>query len=125
MSIARRRLETASLQEHDANALKDSVREMLASMGALERKLFIKTLEYEMLRSGLSIKTYLIPVGIAATCAEELTPGEVGHLIRYFRINVPIAMLAVVRVLGGCPVPASGRELMAAWLSETTRHAAL
>ena len=89
----------ASFRELDADGLNDSVREMLVLMEALERKLFIKTLEYEMLGSGLSLRPYLIPLGIAAECAEDLTPTEVGHLIRFFRINVPKAMAAVVRVL--------------------------
>ncbi len=122
MSVDRRRLAAASRRELHADELKDSVREMLILMGTLERKLFIKTLEYEMLRSGLRMQAHLTDLGIAAARAEDLTPCEVGHLIEYFRINVPIAMLAVARVLGGCPVPASGREMMAAWLSETTRH---
>ncbi len=95
-------VETAALGSFDPDHLKDSVREMLVSMEALEREVFIKTLEYEMLRSGLSIRTYLIPLGIGAECAEDLTPNEVGHLIRFFRINVPKAMSAVVRVLAGC-----------------------
>jgi hypothetical protein len=89
-------------------------------MEALERKLFIKTLEYEMVRSGLSIRPYLIPLGIVAECAEDLTPSEVGHLIRFFRINVPKAMSAVVRVLAGCPVLAPGSELTTAWLHKAT-----
>ena len=116
MSIPKKQIETVSFRELDADQLKNSVREMLVLMEALERKLFIKTLEYEMVRSGLSIRPYLIPLGIVAECAEDLTPSEVGHLIRFFRINVPKAMSAVVRVLAGCPVLAPGSELMTAWL---------
>ena len=101
MARARKQIKMASFQEIDADELKNSVREMLVSMEALERKLFIKTLEYEMSRTGLSIRPYLIPLGIAAEYAEDLTPTEVGHLIRFFRINVPKAMSAVVRVLAG------------------------
>ena len=124
MKRVRKEIVTGGFQELDADELKDSVREMLVLMEALERKLFIKTLEYEMSRSGLSIRPYLIPLGIAAAYAEDLTPGEVGHLIRFFRINVPKAMSAVVRVLDGCPVLATGGELMAAWLLNATRHEA-
>jgi hypothetical protein len=116
MAKSRTQIDTKSFHELDADKLKDSVREMLVLMEALERKLFIKTLEYEMSRSGLSIRPYLIPLGIAAEYAEDLTPSEVGHLIRFFRINVPKAMSAVVRVLADCPVVATGRELMGAWL---------
>jgi len=124
MAKGRTQIDTKSFHELDADKLKDSVREMLVLMEALERKLFIKTLEYEMSRSGLSIRPYLIPLGIAAEYAEDLTPSEVGHLIRFFRINVPKAMSAVVRVLADCPVVATGRELMGAWLLKATSQEA-
>ena len=124
MAKARKQNEMTSFQELDADELKTSVREMLVLMEALERKLFIKTLEYEMLRSGLNIRAYLIPLGIAAEYAEDLTPSEVGHLIRFFKINVPKAMSAVGRVLAGCPVFATGSELMGAWLLKATMHEA-
>ena len=124
MSKARKRIETASFQELDADELKDSVREMLILMKALERKLFIKTLEYEMCRSGLSIRPYLIPLGIVAEYAEDLTPSEVGHLIRFFKINVPKAMSAVWRVFAGCPVLATGSELVTEWLLKATMQEA-
>ena len=124
MVKARKQIVMASFQELDADELKDSVREMLVLMDALERKLFIKTLEYEMFRSGLSIRPYLIPLGIAAEYAEDLTPNEVGHLFRFFRINVPKAMSAVVRLLDGCPVLATGRELMTTWLLIATSQEA-
>jgi len=124
MAKHRKQIEIESFRELDADQLKNSVREMLVLMEALERKLFIKTLEYEMVRSGLSIRPYLIPLGIVAECAEDLTPSEVGHLIRFFRINVPKAMSAVVRVLAGCPVLAPGSELMTAWLHKAMRQEA-
>ena len=71
MTRARKQIEMTSFQELDADELKDSVREMLGLMEALERKLFIKTLEYEMSRSGLSIRPYLIPLGIAADAVDK------------------------------------------------------
>jgi hypothetical protein len=122
MEKSTKQIETASFQELDADELKDSVREMLMLMEALERKLFVKTLEYEMFRAGLNIRAYLIPLGIPATRAEDLTPNEIGHLVRFFRINVPKAMSAVTRVLDGCPVFATGRELMSAWLLNAIRQ---
>ena len=124
MAKDRKQIDMTNFQELDADELKNSVREMLVLMEALERKLFIKTLEYEMFRSGLSIRPFLIPLGIVAECAEDLTPTEVGHLIRFFRINVPKAMSAVVRVLDGCPVLATGGELMGAWLLKATSQEA-
>ena len=116
MAQHNKQVEIASLQGLDADQLKDSVREMLVLMEPLERKLFIKTLQYEMFRSGLSISSYLIPLGIPARCAEDLTPGEVGHLMRFFKMNVPAAVPALARVLDECPVVANGFEQMTAWL---------
>ena len=116
MAIDNKQLKSGARENLDADRLKDSVREMLLLMEALERKLFIKTLEYEMSRSGLSIRDYLIPLGISSTQAEDLTPNDVGHLVRFFRINVPKAMPAVLRVLDQSPALATGSELSAAWL---------
>ena len=124
MAKGKKQIELAGFQDLDADRLKVSVQEMLVLMEALERKLFIKTLEYEMFRAGLSIRDYLIPLGITATRAEDLSPNEVGHLIRFFRINVPKAMSAVARVFDECPVIATGRELMTAWLLKALRQEA-
>lgn len=120
MTRDREHRQMITFQEIVADELNDSVREMLLSMGALERRLFIKTLEYEMSRAGLSMKAYLSLLGIAARSAEDLTPAEVGHLVRHFRVNAPVAMLAVVRVFGGFPVFATASELMSAWLLKST-----
>jgi hypothetical protein len=103
MSMKRRQLDMTGLQELEADELKDSVREMLITMGPVERKLFVKSIECEMMRAGLNLGSYLIPLGIFGARAEDLTPTEVGHLIRFFRINVPTAMSAVLRVLSGYP----------------------
>jgi hypothetical protein len=116
MSEKRKGLEPSTFEELDADQLKESVREMLMLMEPLERKLFIKTLEYEMFRSGLSISAFLIPLGIPARSVEDLTPNEIGHLMRFFRINVPAATAALARVLNECPVIATGFEQMTAWL---------
>src|SRR5262252_7332657 len=116
MSRRREQIKPSTIEELDADQLKDSVREMLVLMEPLERKLFIKTLQYEMFRSGLSMAAYLIPLGIPARCAEDLTPGEVGHLMRFFKLNVPAAVPALARVLDECPVVATGLEQMTAWL---------
>jgi hypothetical protein len=109
----RKPLEMMNLQKLDADELKRSVREFLVLMNAAERKVFLTSLEDEMRRTGLSIKRYLIPLGIAAAYVEDLTPNEVGHLIRFFRINVPQAMSAVLRALRDCsvvgtPTPSNG-----------------
>ena len=79
--------------------LKGFVRDGLVMMPISEREDFIKTLENEMRATGLSIRSYLIPLGIPARTLEELTPTEVGHLVRFLKINVAHAVPAVERAL--------------------------
>ena len=107
MAKDREQREFARFNEFNPDELKDSVREMLLLMEAPERTLFIETLAYEMFHFGLSISAYLIPLGIPAKGAEDLTPNEVGHLVRFFSINAPKAMPAVVRLLARCPILAT------------------
>jgi hypothetical protein len=110
--------------EFNAEELKASVSDMVFLMEGSERKLFIKMLQYEMFRSGLDIKDYLISLGTTVEHAEDLTPTDVGHLIRFFKISVPEAMPAVMRVLPGCPVRAEGDVLMSQWLLKALRQGA-
>jgi len=81
----------------DADHLKSVVRDGLISMNFDARIEFIRELEAEMRRSHLSMRAYLIPLGISASTPEELTPTEVGHLIRFLKLIVPCAMPAVER----------------------------
>jgi hypothetical protein len=89
----------SSLQNLPADELKNVVRDGLVSMNMSEREDFVRALEGEMEHAGLNIRAYLIPLGIPARSADDLTPTEVGHLVRYLKINVPKAMSAVLRAL--------------------------
>ncbi|HEV8485600.1 MAG TPA: hypothetical protein VGV87_18805 [Blastocatellia bacterium] len=102
----------------DPDDLKSFVRDGLVVMTISEREAFIKALETEMRAAGLSMSSYLIPLGIPARTLEELTPTEVGHLVRYLKINVAHAVPAVERALarnGGLAAKtgASGTRLAA------------
>jgi hypothetical protein len=83
----------------DANELKADVRDGLVSMTIADREQFISTLEAEMRRAGLNMRSYLVPLGIPGRSPEDLTPTEVAHLIRFLKLNVPQAMRAVDRAL--------------------------
>ena len=85
--------------EMNPDDLKAFVRDGLVNMTISEREAFIKALEVEMRAGGLSMRSYLIPLGIPARTLEELTPTEVGHLVRYLKINVAAALPAVERAL--------------------------
>jgi len=88
----------ATLASLDPDELKSVVRDGLISMKVTEREDFIQALEVEMRRANLDMRTYLIPLGIPGRNPEDLTPAEVGHLIRFLKMNVPEAMRAVGQV---------------------------
>jgi hypothetical protein len=88
-----------SIETLGPDELKAVVRDGLVQMALQEREDFIRVLEDEMRRAKLNMRSYLIPLGIPARVPGELTPTEVGHLVRYLKINVPQAMAAVERAL--------------------------
>jgi hypothetical protein len=96
---SRNRRATTEQSVLDPNDLKSIVRDGLVSMNMAEREDFIQTLEAEMRRANLNMRAYLIPLGIPGRSPEDLTPTEVGHLIRFLKINVPQAMSAVTRTM--------------------------
>ena len=83
----------------EADDVKNTVRDVLLLMTWPEQVEFIEALESEMRRAGLSITHYLIPLGIPGMTPEELTPIEVGHLVRFLKIHVRQAMPAVERAM--------------------------
>lgn len=83
----------------DPNELKGVIRDGLANMSMPDREEFIRTLEAEMRRISLNVRAYLIPLGIPGRSPEDLTPSEVGHLVRYLKLTVPRAMPAVERAM--------------------------
>jgi hypothetical protein len=90
---------TPGIGSLDPNDLKNFIRDGLVSMTREGRDDFIEALETEMQRADLSMRSYLIPLGIPAMTVDELTPTEVGHLIRFLKTNVPRAMPAVERAI--------------------------
>jgi hypothetical protein len=98
-SIQSRNQTAANRTSLDPNDLKSIVRDGLVSMTMADREDFIQALESEMRRANLNMRAYLIPLGIPARSPEDLTPTEVGHLIRFLKINVPQAMSAVERAM--------------------------
>ena len=88
----------ATLESLDPDELKSFICNGLVSMKVTDQEDFIQVLEVEMRRANLDMRAYLIPLGIPGRSPEDLTPVEVGHLIRFLRMIVPEAMLAVERV---------------------------
>ena len=97
--LARGRMFRPRDEVSDVEALKNQVRDGLLLMEVSEREAFIQALEAEMRRAGLTIRSYLVPLGISAMRTDELTPLEAAHLVRFLRINVPQAAPAIAKVL--------------------------
>ena len=92
---SRSQVSTNGLSTLDPNELKSLVRDGLVAMNMADREDFIQGLETEMRRANLNMRAYLIPLGIPGRSPEDLTPTEVGHLIRFLKMNVPQAMPAI------------------------------
>src|SRR5258706_12533691 len=85
----------ATLESLDPDELKSFICNGLVSMKVTDQEDFIQALEVEMRRANLDMRAYLIPLGIPGRSPEDLTPVEVGHLIRFFRMIVPERILTV------------------------------
>lgn len=83
----------------EGDIIKALVRDYLISIKFEERSGFIQSLETELQRENLSIRAYLIPLGIPAITAEDLSPTDVGHLVRYLHTSVSRSVPAIERVL--------------------------
>jgi len=97
--LARGRISRLRTEVNDVEMLKKQVRDGLLLMDATEREAFIQALETEMRRAGLTIRSFLVPLGIPAMKTDELTPLEAAHLVRFLRINFPQAAPAIAKVL--------------------------
>ncbi|HEX5733804.1 MAG TPA: hypothetical protein VF131_13290 [Blastocatellia bacterium] len=79
--------------------LKAIVRNGLISMEQAEREQLIRDIDREMDQAGLTLCSNLILIGIPAASHSELTPNEVGHLVRFIDMTAPRLMPAIERVL--------------------------
>jgi len=91
------------LKSISPDELKSLVRDSVSGMTAAERELFYTEMEASLRKAGMDLASYVIPLGITGRSAEDLTPTEMGHLLRYLRINVPKATGVIARVLSKYP----------------------
>ena len=105
IAIKNRQTRARSAKAHRAlpsdpnDELKRMVRDGLVAMNMAEREAFIEALEAELRRAGLSLRGYLVPLGIPGHSPAELTPNGVGHLVRFLKINIPRAMAPVQKTM--------------------------
>jgi hypothetical protein len=93
-----------TLESFSPDELKGFVRDGLMTMNVSEREQFIRTLQAEVREMHVDLRAYLVPLGIPGRSPVDLTPTEVGHLVRYLKINVPRAMTGVERAVAQFPV---------------------
>jgi hypothetical protein len=98
-SLKRNQIMTSAKDSVGADDLKKMVRDGLVAMTHEERGAFIQALGTELRRAGLDMRAFLIPLGISAMTIAELTPSEIGHLVRFLKINMPRAMPAIEKVI--------------------------
>ena len=106
------------LKSISADELKSIVRDGMFAMSLPEREAFYEELEGSLKKVGLDLVSYVIPLGITGRSVEDLTPTEVGHLLRYLRINVPKASSVILKVLSKFPAfterhESAGKQLAA------------
>lgn len=99
-----RRVSTSAIVSVGPDELKPDeiklvVRDVLAPMTTADRSSFILALESELRSANLSMRSYLFLLGISAASPEELTPSDIGHFVRFLKINMPSAMRAVDGVI--------------------------
>lgn len=85
------------LDSEAADDLGSLIRDQLTSKSFAERASFVETLTLELRRLNLSIGVYLALLGIPRDDPQEVTPTELGHLIRFLLLNVPQARPALGR----------------------------
>jgi hypothetical protein len=101
LRVARKRVQMLSSDtaSRGSGDVKSIVRDALLLMTGAEQVEFIQALESEMRRENLSITAYLVPLGIPGMRPEDLTPTEVGHLVRFLKMHVVQAVTAVERAM--------------------------
>jgi hypothetical protein len=98
-SLKRKQIMTSAAYSVDADDLKKMVRDGLVAMTHAERGAFIQALGTELRRADLDMRAYLIPLGISAMTIAELTPSEIGQLVRFLKINKPRSMPVIEKVM--------------------------
>jgi hypothetical protein len=81
------------------NELCDSVRGAMVALALDDRVSIKEKLLSAINESKLNVGSILLLLGIHADTVEELTPSDVGYLVRYIRINSPNVLTALRRPL--------------------------
>jgi hypothetical protein len=94
--------EPLQISPHDPWALapddlRNQVQRTLSMLGEEDREVWCRRLLDGLAEAGVHITATLFMLGASASSLDELTPSDVGKLLRYSRINTPKA----IEVLAG------------------------
>jgi hypothetical protein len=81
------------------NGLRNAVYKALSKVPIKERVEWYKRLIGELQKAGINVGSRLFLLGIPATIPEELSPNDLGKLIRSVYLNEPKAMEAISETL--------------------------
>src|SRR5262249_13180589 len=80
----------------EPDALRDQVQRALPAVCVADGKRFCQTLLKGLEETGVHVGSSLFLLGIPATSAEDMTPSDMGKLLRYIRMNSPSAIEALI-----------------------------
>ena len=87
--------ESSDPAKMDPNFMRDAVRSALLSLPLDERARARDRILSSLRKAGLDLGTLLILLGINVKLADELTPSDLAHLIRYLRLTSAAKLDAV------------------------------
>ena len=79
--------------------LRNQVQQTLSALSEDDGKRFHQSLLTGLAKAGVHVGALLFILGIPTTSFAELTPSDMGMLLRYIRINIPAAIKAVAEPL--------------------------
>ncbi|HYM00702.1 MAG TPA: hypothetical protein VEZ90_17235 [Blastocatellia bacterium] len=89
----------------DPNFMRDSVRDALLTLPLEERAVVRDRVLAALRKSGVGLGTLLILLGINVRSADELTPSDLAHLLRYLRFTSATKFRAVKPIVTELIVP--------------------
>ena len=94
----------------DPDVLRDAVLEGFSALTEDESCSVRDTLLRGLSKAGLNVGANLLLIGHLAPVADELTPPDLAHLVRYVRINRPGALASIRAPLGELMMSARTRQ---------------
>ncbi|HKV38485.1 MAG TPA: hypothetical protein VJX67_04665 [Blastocatellia bacterium] len=86
---------TGDLSALDPTVLRDSVRNAILTFPQEERAAITARLVARLKEARFDLRSSVIVLGINARSAEDLTPSDIGHIMRYLRLTAQPVFAAI------------------------------